>query len=96
MREFEEWLVYSLPNGWYLSHLVWLDHCWQVQIADDEHVVNATGGSITEAVHNCTNKALREEYSGRFSVSKIMATEQPDILSLLALPSTLQKPLRRI
>lgn len=59
-----------LPKGWALSNLIFLDPDWQVNIADDEGVVVATGDFIEEALTNAQAKALEGKYVGKFKIER--------------------------
>ena len=40
----------QLPNDWHLTHIIYLDPEWQVNISNDEYAITATGATIEDAL----------------------------------------------
>lgn len=55
----------GFPLGWHVTHIMFIDTSWQVNVYDDEHAVVATGETIEDALNNATAKILECIYVGR-------------------------------
>lgn len=91
-----ELITSYLPSGWRFSHVILLDTDWQVIIADDEHCVSATGGSIEEALCNATLKADAGEYTGRLFDGTLGLSVRTVDLSALVQEKKAEPILRRL
>lgn len=75
-----------LKDDWKLTHLIYLDPEWQVNICDGEYVVVATGDNPEFALVNAMAKALDEDFAGRlFELGMMTYEARPDATSLLGL-----------
>lgn len=97
MVSLETQIAEQLPPDWQLSNLIFNDNTWQVNATDNEHVVVATGATISEALDNAYIKADTGEFNGRlFSLGRIESSDhmRDSLADLLAtLPPA--KPFKR-
>jgi len=73
-------LIKSLViEGWELTHIINLGHCWQVNYCNGEFVVVGTGDIIDTAITSANNKTLDlSQYSGRlFSLGRLKDITEP-------------------
>ena len=95
----EDQFTEQLPPDWQLSNLIYNDGTWQVNATDGEHVVIATGITISEALDNAYIKADAGEFIGKlFSLGRIESSEfdRDRLASLLAqLPPAPTVPFKR-
>lgn len=54
----------SLPEDWFLTHLIFLDPEWQVNLSDPHYAVVATGDSPEDAILAAVEKIYREDWVG--------------------------------
>lgn len=67
-----------LPEGWYISNIINLNHVeWQINASNEEYVASATGEEIETALAALHDKILEGKYTGRlFSVARMAHVEQ--------------------
>lgn len=91
----------NLPNpppGWSLTHLIWLDPDWQVNICDGEHVAIGTGDTPYDAIISASSKAEDGAFAGRLAwLDKKLyePTVGLDVLATLGLTPPKKTYLRR-
>lgn len=94
-----------LPDDWYISNIINLDHTsWQVNASDGEHVVVASGEEIESACALACHKITIGDFVGRlFSLGRLRHAEAPTIESKSLLQAlgfkskaSTQQPLRRL
>jgi hypothetical protein len=88
-----------LPSGWNLTHLIFLDPDWQVNLCDGEHVVVATGASPGLAFAAAYAKSFDPaQYTGRLFINYALAAAEvkaPSLSSLLNFRRKLSEPINR-
>jgi|SRR5215831_1903889 len=94
----EDTLNETMPDGWYVTHLIKLSETdWQVNCTDDVHVVVATGNCIEFALNHAFSKIESGAYAGTlYSVREHMADETPvPLLARLGLTLPPKQPFNR-
>lgn len=93
-----------LPDDWYISNIINLNHStWQINASDGEHVVVASGDEIEDACDLACYKIGIGDFAGRlFSLGRLRHAEAPTVESKSLLqslgfkPKPPPEPLRRL
>lgn len=90
---FDEFTADIEEIGWTFTHLINLRPGYQINLANDTHVIVATGVTIESAFASAKSKALNGEYTGQlFSLGRLMSPElRMEGSSLLAQLGLLKK-----
>jgi hypothetical protein len=102
MSDLQEYLQSHVPDGWNVTHLIYLEPEWQANVCNGEHVSIGTGASPEEALLIAGSKAEQGMFVGRLaSLTAMYKNEERKIegsglLAALGLAKPKPKVVRRV